>query len=612
MLKPYKECQKFIIFFISIISFEFSKGLDCATNCIGSSSGISCSNLGSNTCPTGCNQKFGSRDCYDCSGITGKYYTIDSSRNCLNQCLGDKIIGRTDNTPQECTYVSVPSSYYKLGDVYYYSAPSTTTCTSHICSCSSYYYLEILDGKKIYTCFSSINGASTSSYLYYNYKTMQFFENGCPDGFNVQKEIFASPTNVKRCSDKCINNEFLISIETSGIVNDYCIDTCDGTTYSGYNIIYIDNGVKKCLSVCPSGMYKDDSASECKTLDDCVYYYGTTCYSSCPTSSPSMPYHNHGSKLCISDCPTSGDYIYKKDPDDHICYRKEDCDYIRESGTTYTCLSSCGTGEFHDNNSKLCKSYCGQENTNKIYFANDGNTCYLSCAEIPGEYIYESLDNADGHGNKICYKEATSCDYFYRKVNGIMKCITLEDCINNLHYKYLVEGECKNSCDGYYQIELKTTGSPQYSYKKCFFTIGDALEDSDVNFCDTSQGKCWTTFPDVNSYFIKSQFDSTSKYEITRQCENFYYEDANPIVTSQSVNWCTNDCMDTSTQKYFVNGNKKCLSSCSDVFKYYYDGDNNECLDSCELRSNKQFSILATASTPQECLASCSSSTNRL
>ena len=67
-------------------------------------------------------------------------------------------------------------------------------------------------------------------------------------------------------------------------------------------------------------------------------------------------------------------YIYKKDPDDNICYRKEDCDYISVSGTT--CLSSCGSGEFHDNNSKLCKSYCGQENTNKKYYASDGNTCY--------------------------------------------------------------------------------------------------------------------------------------------------------------------------------------------------------------------------------------------
>ena len=510
MLKPYKECQKFILIFILIIFFEFSKEQDCNTDCIGT--GLVCTDSATGTCGPNCKPKYGSTTCYDCSRITGNYYTIDSNDNCLNQCLGDKIIDAT----KECTYELV-NSLNKLGDVYYSTAPTSATCTSNICTCSSYYYLEILNGKKIYTCFSTISAAVSASYPYYNYKTMQCFRDGCPDGFIVQKQL-SSPANAIRCSDKCINNEFLISEEdANGIITDYCVDDCNGASpHTGYNLKYTDNGVKKCLNACPSGMYIDDSTSECITLDNCAYYVGTTCYSSCPSPNP---YHNYGSKECISDCSTSGDYIYKKDPDDNICYRKEDCDYISVSGTT--CLSSCGSGEFHDNNSKLCKSYCGQENTNKKYYASDGNTCYLSCAEIYGEYIYESLDDADGHGNKICYKETSrpSCAAFYRKVNGIMKCTTLENCINTLHYKYLIDDECKNSCDGYYQIELKTTGTPQYSYIKCFFSIDEALGHSNVNFCDISQGKCWTTFPDANLYFIKSEFSTSSgKYEIARKC----------------------------------------------------------------------------------------------
>ena len=160
----------------------------------------------------------------------------------------------------------------------------------------------------------------------------------------------------------------MVSVDSGDVINDYCIDNCDGITYSQYNLIYTDNGVKKCLKSCPSGTYKDYSTSVCITLDNCAFYEGNTCYSSCPTTNtPSTPYHKYGSKECIASCPDT-DYIYLAD---HTCYRKEDCNYVSESGSTHTCLSSCST--FHDNNSNVCITKCGEENANKKYYANGDN-----------------------------------------------------------------------------------------------------------------------------------------------------------------------------------------------------------------------------------------------
>ena len=130
----------------------------------------------------------------------------------------------------------------------------------------------------------------------------------------------------------------------SGLSVDYCVDDCGG------KFKYIDNGVRKCLSTCPGGTYQ--KGTDCVTLEQCDFYLGTICYSICPSGTP---YHNYGQKECITDCVTSSDYKYKKNTDDKTCYRKEDCNFIKEDTTNsnYLCLDSCGEGEFHDYNSKL-------------------------------------------------------------------------------------------------------------------------------------------------------------------------------------------------------------------------------------------------------------------
>ena len=543
------------------------------------------------------------------------YYTIDSNGHCLiNECLGDKIIDST----HECTF-EIISTLYKLGDFYYdnnIASNSEVTCQGTICTCSSHFYTETIYGKKKINCHS-LSSFPKGNYKYYNYKSKEFFQDGCPEGFKVMKTEGTS-NNIIRCSDKCLSDEWHVTIPSTDNthIDEYCYDSCDSSdnTHTDYKYKYIDNFVQRCVKVCPAGTYKKESATnyECVTRDQCDFYDSTDfiCYTSC-SDITSKPFHNFGSKECISNCIDEV-YLYK-DETNKICYKKEDCNFIDETViNNRKCLTSCeGTNLYHDYNSKLCKGECGSD---KKYHADDGYICYSSCSEIPGNYKFEEADN--GNTPKNCYTTKPSspsdCEVYYKKVNGVLKCTTKNDCVTNLNYKYFIGDECTDSCMGYYQIEI-TESSPSLKYFKCFSTLDEALNDINVIFIDKNLKLCWGSFPDIDLYFIKSSFSSphNSKYEIVKDCPNYYYETTNPLDSTQIINWCVDDCknIDTNTHKFFERGNKRCLDSCNEVSKYYYDDNNNECLTSCNLKPGKPYSYPISGSDPEQCRSSCDDTT---
>ena len=63
---------------------------------------------------------------------------------------------------------------------------------------------------------------------------------------------------------------------------------------------------------------------------------------------------------------------------------------------------------------------------------------------------------------------------------------------------------------------------------------------------------------------------------------------------------------------YFISNNKKCLDlgDCYTYHKYYYDPQNNECLDTCKGRALNKFQeeFPTTQSTSMECKPQCSGS----
>jgi hypothetical protein len=120
-------------------------------------------------------------------------------------------------------------------------------------------------------------------------------------------------------------------------------------------------------------------------------------------------------------------------------------------------------------------------NSKNKYHASDGKVCYPSCKDIPGNYIYEV------ESSHICYKElstasGTGCDHFYKKINGIMKCTTDLTVCANANFKYIIHGEngeCLESCNGYYTVEnFKSTGTTPTRVSTGTYTCYSSLDNS--------------------------------------------------------------------------------------------------------------------------------------
>ena len=615
-MNQFKVFKKFICIFMFFLFLKQSKSELCNSICYYSSGGF-CSSSSSSTsdidyCTKHCKplhyQNF--KTCYYCSQIISSYYTINEYYNCyVNECIGDKIIYET----KECTSrpIQLIVSTYRIGDFIYYNYPPDLTlysCTSNICTCNEYHYTELIFGKKYIHCKRS----PESPYNYYNHITKEIFTQ-CPQELNYKK-VNELSTFTTRCSDSCELYEWNVAyIKSDNSIQHYCVNDCRDTVHhppsNDYVLEYIDsNGIKNCVKECPIGTYKRvESAvkSLCVTQDKCDFYARDTyeCYSNCGEHR-TRNYHNFGSRECIEKC-TKEDYLYA-DEEHQICYRKEDCKFIEETNLGKYCLNQCPNGEndnrFYNYYSKSCIHHCGSDGSNNKYYAYNKRVCYPSCIDIPdGDYKFESKDEVGVISKECRLTQPPGCNYYYKKVDGIFKCVTQDDCYY-LNYYYYFGSECKANCDGYYQLVISQTQI------KCYESLTAALSDSTVKYCDISQKKCWTNFPNNDVYYIKQKFNIGThppQYEIVRECPYFYYKNL-----GQSSDFplnlyvCKENCKE-GIYKFFVRDNKQCLDSCTAVHLYYYDEDNYECLESCELRPGKPFSYPVLNSVPTKCLSSC-------
>ena len=585
-------------FFIFII-FSYLRIYESTTcpYCYSSNNGLSCysTNMYGYNC-NNCKPKYGtSSNCYLCPSLTSGFYTIDGSGNCQDGCsIGtSKII---DNT-NECTSIGITQYTQRtMGSVYYIDTtikPEYSYCepNTKICTCNKFYYKEQINNKLKITCVGPSNDPSNTLYKSYNPITYEFFKN-CPAELNHWKikELNGKHT---RCTKACEPEEFNVAVidVSDGSYAQYCVDSCADTHTPSpdYKYKYIYEGYKSCLKICPDGTYKSENSSPkaCLPLDQCNFYSiensGKYCLNSCLDSPSTKHYHISGSKECLAIC--SGEYKYNRD---YICYREIDCNYIDGNSCKIECTAP---NPNHDENSNICKAGCSGDNP---YHTQTGIVCYSSCSKIPGDYKYEN-------GN-ICYDYFPTCEAFYREVDGVFRCTTKALCINHFHLKYFFGYECRDNCDGYFQIEL-IEGS--LIFIKCYASLNDALADTArVKFCDISQKKCWSKFPIDGTYYIDSVFSSstTNQYELVRECFHFYYLKA-MLVDSENRNWCVDNCKIVGL--YFIRGNKKCYGSCNEIEIYYYDEDNNECLESCELRPDKKYSYPIQGTIPNQCLLSC-------
>ena len=94
-------------------------------------------------------------------------------------------------------------------------------------------------------------------------------------------------------------------------------------------------------------------------------------------------------------------------------------------------------------------------------------------------------------------------------------------------------------------------------------------------------------------------------YEVVEECGNYYYKND---ADNDGHNYCIEKCADVEPTEggyFFISGNKKCESDCSNfnMNKHYYDPDNNECLDTCKGRAKPFQNGISTET--QKCLGSC-------
>ena len=131
-----------LIYFFYLNCFVF---INCNVDC--SSCTIPSSTSNCDNCDLNCKYSIEYTTCIYCPNLV-KYYTIVDEDTCKNTCIGDKILGDSN----ECTYFEL-DDYYKLGDVYYKDNPSTSIsdieCSSKVCKCKNYYFIEKKNGKII-------------------------------------------------------------------------------------------------------------------------------------------------------------------------------------------------------------------------------------------------------------------------------------------------------------------------------------------------------------------------------------------------------------------------------------------------------------------------------
>ena len=491
MKKPQIKSKMSIFFFILFICFDFSKQ--------------QCSSSSCTYYPTYCNYctckpRYGYNLCYSCSTtiISGKYYSIDSNGNCNSQCIGDKLIKNSNEDLYECTSVALlNNNYYRLGDIFYnYDISSTTNivCTNKVCSCKEFFYYEVFNSKKIYKCFPTYSNAASNGYRFYNYITKEVFPSGCPEGFNIERNMGTS-YNAIRCSDKCINNEYQTSLVSGDAIIAKCIveADCKVGNAEGYIFKYEGNGIKECLKSCPSG----------------------------------------------------SDYVYESG-NFRTCYKKEQC-----------------------------------------YFIDDEN--------------------------KKCYFDGCPSDKsYYNTDSNVKRCLKKDQCLSK-GYKYFIDEECRDNCDGYYKrdITLDTTVLAAYlPFTKCYETLEKAQDDTNVRYYCANLKRCWDEKPHDIQYYVKKEETVTTvttpvisykRYELVEECETFYYK-------KDDLFHCTDDCK--TKDLFFLRGDYKCRSSCSEFHKYYYDPNNFECVDSCKGVQDYGFQNAISSSTspiPQACLRNCDS-----
>ena len=300
---------------------------------------------------------------------------------------------------------------------------------------------------------------------------------------------------------------------------------------------------------------------------------------------------------------------------------------------------ACPAGyKFHNQNSKICRPNCVENNPNFNFHKEGDFTCYNSCSDIPlidsSTFIYQK--------NYIC--SLTECSIFSTNSDNsnIKICYNnQEECIRE-GYRYIKENkECIYDCGSEeFKVDYKTNSENQVTeLGKCFNDV-NGCKTNGYNYYNIDEKKCWKSScpPDMKTNELDSNSDLPKEDEQGNTCvrvcgssfsrssgnfckekcsfENEFYDE-----NSLNPNECKTNCGDkyikiigdenTCVEKsdgekfYIKENNKKYISDpdCDGDYKYFFDGD-DQCYSECSKIENdgKKYFFY---NSDNKCLYSC-------
>ena len=435
------------------------------------------------------------------------------------------------------------------------------------------------------------NCKDTQSVITFNKKTYSYEE---------------GTTTTKKCVDDCFLYDTKPYSDDESLS---CVEKCSQTS----NIFHYNH---KCYKSCSDINDRNKYYYIKTSLEPITEPEGDNeleCVTECPNN-----YYLLSDEICIKYCPKSSENSYAsiKEKKCTTCKKEEgfilysELTEVTTSPKNIFCYESCPPDTYYKINDNICYKLSIEDKT--CYFPEDNKAiCYPSCKDIPGGYIYEN--------NNICFKEFNCGDKYYYQIGELTKCIE-NDGTNSNHIKecarqnlnYLKGKECVSDCDpNEYKIEPEKTiytgvitlgkccSSPtcdaSYKYyseddkilhKTCSLKAIDNLESPKIS----KKGTCVATCPEDFPYEKDNICSSI--------CSQYYY-------VAKDKKSCVESC--ASINKFYFEGEKECLDSCSKSIEgtkqyFYYSGD--KCYSSCSL-INKFSLDINLNHFHQKCLDSC-------
>jgi len=440
--------------------------------------------------------------------------------------------------------------------------------------------------------------------------------------FYVQEETTQTPKyNIYKCLKEC-NNERDFTLILDGTKE--CISECtDEAPYKSEDentdYPFTEENEKKCLGKCPdtAQYYKEDKVciqEECKEFKKLVNIKDNSCVNKCDITTQ---YKYSNGTHCIDNCN-------KYTINDYICYDGEECPkpynyisgnicsdkcpenefvnpiYVTNDGAVneYTCKSSCDSGLYTYNNTKICLKECG---TNQ-YEVQDEKKCVDSCNEVSTTekpyFFYEKKDENSPFKKNTCVLHCRD-DKPYIDIDNHCS----ENCRFDGYKYYLYSNKtCVDKCPtGYKKNGLECVlECPQNTEEEKYLYLDET--DTCIESCENSKGGYFYFYKTDRKCLKKcNDNDFMNNFECVSSCP----EDSSYIYKQKCLDICP------SNQNYYIvfeNGehktNKYCNSDCSVDYQFYVEKENGnyECQGSCSdyYFTNKDPNIIA-----KKCVSSC-------